>query len=663
MTGTPPEGTPEPGHNTGIRGHNVVNSVVYQDSIHYDVSPDSPPSKKYEVGVSYLREGCPSLARKLIADARANGYDGGQVRFHMMLALLSKRSYRDLDDEERQQLAALPQATHKLPADEWTRALVAVSAVLACYEDPSLDPVSARRKLHGVAAEQRQEITKHLDLVLTASLRESLWAETRQNAEVSRLAGGRLDRVWAYFHPIPAKPRARLVSPSTVSARDRVRAALGTLVAVGMLGYLGRTILSSGQALPILAYVLLVALGVVAARTGLEWRHLAGRLAAKQRAFSRFGARAYYDEPGFARSVDHEVRYYFGKFVPHGIEREAWLRESAGFQAALRNELVDIYRETRTEASRVHWLIRFHARDARKRWKHGTLFDYREQYRVRPVTQMSCVLSCVAVLAGSLYVGSVAVRIEILPNAAAAVLAFAGAWAAVSGWGHILCERRRISDQERERERIFAARKDEYRRWSQKLDNTRPSEEEMEDWLSYDRIMVLDKALSHYKLAWRDVLAYAFLQTPGDHSKRARVRNGPWRYSKYDLRLFLITVDGVRECMAELDFERVRFGDEARTNYRFDAVSSVHVEITDELRHALELTLMNGQPRQIRVIDDQVGVGEGEDPKKMADLNLDNAGFKHTLHILEGIAAEGKGWIDRDPDIRAQRRAGVPGGA
>jgi hypothetical protein len=172
----------------------------------------------------------------------------------------------------------------------------------------------------------------------------------------------------------------------------------------------------------------------------------------------------------------------------------------------------------------------------------------------------------------------------------------------------------------------------------------------METWLNCDKTLFLDKALHHYRLAWRDVIAYALLQTPGKHYKRARVRGGPWRYSKYDIRLFLITQDGVREVSTELDFEHVAFNGQERNNFRFDAVSSVHVAETNELSYTLELTLTNGPVRNIRVVDpDDQRPDSGENSDTFSRINLDAAGFTHTLHILEGIAAEGRNWIDRVP--------------
>lgn len=172
----------------------------------------------------------------------------------------------------------------------------------------------------------------------------------------------------------------------------------------------------------------------------------------------------------------------------------------------------------------------------------------------------------------------------------------------------------------------------------------------METWLNCDKTLLLDDAMRRYRLAWHDIIAYAFLQTPAKSYKRARVRGGPWRYSKYDIRLFLIAQDGVREISTELDFERAAFNGQERNNFRFDAVSSVHVTETGDLGYTLGLTLTNGPTRNIRVTDPEGYQSDSnESPDAFSRINLDAAGFAHTLHILEGIAAEGKGWIDPRP--------------
>ncbi|GAB2767435.1 hypothetical protein [Amycolatopsis magusensis] len=646
------------GATVGIQANEVHSSTVYQ------ILPDASPEEKYKVGIAYLRDGVPSRARELIEEARALGHDGAEVRFHWVLALLSKRSYRDLTTEEREQLANIPRTYEELPVNEWTPSLKAVCALLVCLSDTASDPGPALRDLTGLPAPQREMIVRHLDLVLTGSLRDSFWAEIRQNAEEAQFDLDRGNRVWAYFQPKPIRPRARPPAPTTTTAGDHIRATINTLAGGLAVGYLGKTVILAARPLPILAYFLALAAACVAARNGLRWHYRSERLTAKER---QFRGREYGPptlEAGFARSVDRAFQHYFHKYAPKEAERKSWVTEIAGFQRSLRNEIVDLYRESRIPVGRVHWLIRFTTREVRSKWQKGTLFEYREQYRVSTATKVSCSLSNILLVACTAYVFSAAIEVDLLPNAAAGLVAVAGALGAVPKWSRVFSERQRIKEEWLEHDEVLSAREAEYDRWVDKLDSTRPSETEMEDWLTADKTMVLDSALKHYRLAWRDVLTHAFLQTPGNNCKRARVPDGPLRYSKYDIRLFLITQDGVREISTEMDFEHARRNGQERNNFRFDAVSSVHVASTTELSYTLELTLMNGDPRNIRVTDpNRDRAAPGESPRSLARMSLDAAGFAHTLHILEGIAAEGKRWIERDPYVNDHAVAGLASGA
>ncbi len=178
----------------------------------------------------------------------------------------------------------------------------------------------------------------------------------------------------------------------------------------------------------------------------------------------------------------------------------------------------------------------------------------------------------------------------------------------------------------------------------------------MEAWLVCDKTILIDKALRQYRMSWQDVIAHAVLHGHSGKAKAGRARGGPWRYSKYDLRLFLITKDGVREVSSELHFDRAEFKGQQRDNYRFDALSSVHVAEGADKSQTLKLTLSNGPARNINATDissmepqHEVMQSDVEDwPENFLEMNLSAAGFEHALRILEGIAAEGKGWIERD---------------
>ncbi|MFI0469163.1 hypothetical protein ACH347_34250 [Saccharopolyspora sp. 5N102] len=288
--------------------------------------------------------------------------------------------------------------------------------------------------------------------------------------------------------------------------------------------------------------------------------------------------------------------------------------------------------------------------DVRKRWRAGTLFDFQRQYRTTPATKAWCSLTLIVAIPAAVIAAVAAFQTAPLPAVVAMLAAvLSGRTAAQRGF-HIIAERRRYAEEHLEQEQAFEERLAAYRRWEQKLNSIRPDEDEMETWLNSDKTLLLDKTLRHYRLAWRDIIAHSFLQTPAAGTKRARFQGCPWRYSKYDIRLFLVTLDGVREVSTELNFETGSYNGEERSNYRFDAVSSVHVATTSTLKYTLELTLSNGPTRNIRVTepDEQQPTPE-EHIDSFIALNLETAGFTPTLHILEGIAAEGKNWINHYP--------------
>ncbi|MBB5159249.1 hypothetical protein [Saccharopolyspora phatthalungensis] len=639
--------TAESGSFVGIQAEQVHNSTVYM------VSSDDPPEWKYRVGVRYLDNGVPLRARELITEAIAHGYANAEVRFHWVLAMLSKRSYRELDAEDRAQLAQLPGWLVTCVGDEWTRALEALCELLKYLGSPDGDPAAALAKLEALPARQREKIGRHCDLVLTGSMKDRFWADRRRAAERGRCAGDREKRVWAYFQPDPAHPRIRQPAPKATTLDDRLRAVLATGLLVASFGALGWILLQRQTPVPVIACLVLLVSGVVAARSGFEWRYRTQRLRAKER--ERVGRFDDHEagEPGFAKRVDHAFQYYAHKYAPEGVARAVWLAETRGIRATLRDEIVELYRESRITVGEITWLIRYVIRDVRRQWRKGLLFAYREQYRTSVSTKVTC-LSALAVAALALgAVADAAVRTDPLPALGSVLITVAGGRVATIRWWRILSERRRYSEEARERACDLEAREAEYRRWKGKLEATCPTEDEMAAWLECDRAMLMDEALRHYRLAWRDVIADTIVQTPARNRKRARVNGGPWRYPKYDLRLFLITADGVRELTRRLDFENASFHGCERGHFRFDAVSSLQVVESGEYDYTLELTLSNGPSRIIDVTEPPREIEQqATDEPGLSQISLDSTGFAHALHVLEGIAAEGKAWIHRATSTR-----------
>jgi hypothetical protein len=428
------------------------------------------------------------------------------------------------------------------------------------------------------------------------------------------------------------------------------------LIAGGVAGWL---VIEHATLPPMLAYLLAIAAGYVAARDGLEWHSHTKQLVRTERLYAARPDTDAAPGKGFASRVDRSFSYYMIKYAPKNLDSQAWRSETAGARRMLRNEVVELYRETRVPVERVNWLIGHMVLDLRERWLTGTLWEYRERLRTPAVRKGRCLLALAAFAAATVDVLWAAVPTHpVVAVGMAAMLAVSGRSAAC-GWGAIVGERRRYTVEQLEEKRISNQRQEAYLRWKKRLEDTRPSEREMETWLNSDKTIFMNNALNYYRLAWRDILAYALLQTPAKKYKRARVSMGPWRYSRYEIRLFLVTPDGVREVVTELDFKHASFVGQERHNFRFDAMSSVRVIETSDLSYTLTLTLTNGPTRDIRIVDavDQQP-GPGQSQQTFSRINLDAAGFTHTLHILEGIAAEGKPWIHRAPTIIINDAAG-----
>lgn len=643
------------GSNVGIQAETVADSHVYVNSTVYQASANHTAAEKFQAGVRYLRIGVPGQARELIYEAIVDGYDTGEVRFHWVLAMFSKRSYQDLTRSERDELARTADRLSEYADNEWWRALTVVCDLLESLTSQK-DPDSALTELMDLPGQQRELIERHLDLVLTGRNKDRLWAEMRGKAVRGRENHNRRNRVWAYFQPDPFEARARPPAPKSTTAGYWVTTIVWTSICAAAAGYIGWTVLTLARPWPILGLVAFLASLSVTARTGSDWRYRVRRLRLEDLEHLGNGVEEISQAPpgGFANRIDHLFTHYFTRRIPDTFEPQDWLETTAAIRRALRNEIVEIYRESRIPADRVRWLVRFLAGEVKRSWETGTERDYRTPYQTPLSTKaLYCISLTIAIITAPPVVIA-AFPAHPLSILLTAVLALGSGRSTVTRWLHIAEEHRRFEEDELEYKRVLGRRRQELVRWKTKLEATAPSEQQMEDWLYCDTMVLLGNTLRHYQLPWRDVVAHTFLQAPAKNTKKARAKRGPWRYSRYDIRLFLITRDGVREVCGELDFEHISFDKETRRNYRFDAVSSVHVAKTGRFGHVLDLTLSNGPTRNIHVTQPETTSPDpDEDLEELARMNLDTTGFARTLHILEGIAAEGRQWMNRDPYANA----------
>ncbi|MCU4748092.1 MULTISPECIES: hypothetical protein [unclassified Streptomyces] len=633
----------------GIQAETVHNSTVNF------VSPDASPQEKYKVGVRFLEEGVPSRARDLISEAIAHGYDNAKVRFHWVLAMLSARDHHDLDAEERQRLRHASEHVEEYSEGEWKDALRVTFSLIPILGTAKGETKRVLERLQDLSSRQRDAILHHLDLVLAGELKEGLWSEYRKRAEAARFGNDRIHRAWAYFVPDPIGPRALPPRPSTAAtarAALPVRAGL-FVVATAVLGVLA---LIANPAAAAIQVLVALGAGLAAARSGRLWwyqkRQLRNRvhesLVPHLRAPAATG-------DGFTNRVRHSFDYYFSIRAPHGFTSEEWLGYTIHVRNRLVGEIAFLYRESRISVDRVNWLIRYLAEDTRERYNKGSLFGhrYQNQNETLAAAKVICVIALVALgIIAQMMLGTVASGGD-SSQTLLGILAVVGAvWsghAAASCWLEAESEERRILEETQEYQERLAARESAYESWKSYLEATRPTELEMETWLTCDKTLLVDEALRHYQLTWRDLIAHTILMTPARPYKRGRIKGGPWRYSRYGFRLFLVTQEGVREISTEFDFADAKRGDKQRSNYRFDALSSVQVSERANVGYDLELILTNGPSRSIRVKDaDSHQLASGEDAEEISEINLNAAGFTQTFRLLEGIAADGKGWLERN---------------
>ncbi|MER5475637.1 hypothetical protein ABT026_01435 [Streptomyces sp. NPDC002734] len=630
----------------GIQAETVHNSTVYV------VPPDASPEEKYRVGLRYLENGVPSRARDMFRQAINNGYDNAEVTFHWVLAMLGARSYHDLGAEELRELHAAFARMPAHPEGEWKESLRVAFALLETAGTEDGDTKRVLDQVRALPPLQRDAILLHFDLVLAGGLKDGLWAENRKQAEADRFGNDRIGRVWAYFEPDPIGPRAVPPRPSTAAA---ARKALPVRAGVfgGLAAFLWILALIADPAAAVLQLLVVAGAGLTAVHFGRQWSYREQRSKT-----TGLGAQVPFtghpaaNGDGFTNGVRHSFDHYFSNRVPRGITPHDWLGWTAHLRSSLVAEIALLYRESRVGVDRVNWLIRHLAEDARDRHERGVLFDDQRENQATSALKALCVVALVVcgitalAMLGTVFSGGGAQVLLALLTVVGMV--WSGSTAA-SMWQQTQGEEHRVAVETREYEQRLAERQVAYEKWRTYLEATRPSELEMETWLACDKTLFVDEALRHYQLNWRDLITHTILMTPARPYKRGRVRGGPWRYSRYSLRLFLVTQDGVREISTEFDFTDASRGDEQRSNYRFDALSSVQVTERAQVGYDLELILTNGPARRIRVKDaDTHQLAPDENAQEIAEINLNAAGFIHTFRLLEGIAADGKGWIERN---------------
>lgn len=496
-----------------------------------------------------------------------------------------------------------------------------------------------------------------------AVLKDGIWQEEVQRAQERQRLGNRRGRAWMFFQPVPAKAVLPDPSPAWITRTDQRMLRIGALTLVLAGGYLAWQLLLHGIAFGVLGYVAAIGGGVVAARADAEWSFLTGRLRQKDAQFRASGSSpASPSDDKIADRVDALFKRYFGRFSEDKDERKRWEAAVAGFRRFHRNEIIGMSVAAGVaDAYEMAWLIRYQVRQLKKHWQCGELYDYQQELLPRPGTLAARHIGLAAAILGGIWT-VISLHAYPVTDAFGAIIAVTSALGIRRSWLRITLERRRYSADCEERDRRQADIDKEFARWSKILE-ARPSDEEMAIWLECDRTILLAQILDHFGLSRSQLNAHARLEEPGVGVKRARIEGGPVRCGSYRILMFLLAGDGVRQVRASLDFMNGILTIRERTSYRYDAIVSVCVVRETGRGQTFELRLKAGDPIKVCVREaDPEAIPEDGQEKNPAveepeNVDLDMASVSNTLHILEGVAAEGRHWLQQRDQARDQ--AGV----
>jgi len=650
------------------------------------ISQSATPKDKYRTGVENLRSGNPRAARDLIWEAMIDGWVSNEVLFHWLIAMLSRRTILEFTTSEITQLkSSRPRYTEN--GDVWADGVRLVyrlldSALPSFAEEAGWTATAADMELlieqvDDLDEKQRDMIWPHLELLLRGELVNKVWERDIQDAQSRRFTGNRCGRAWMYFHPVPAKVTLPLPPAESISQADRFIMQVSGGLAAAATGYLGWELLRHSDFPWLLGYVIVLAISLMVVDSELDRRFLADRKR-QQEEWSQASGQPPMNPSGnrLADQVGKLLIYYLKKCTPETMEYERWAAISAGFCKLCRSEILSICQENGVTASGVTWLIRFQVRQWSDHWQTGAPYRYYPTSLPSPDREVPRrEILGVPILAGIL----LAVILPAQPTfclipLAITMISISAGWLP---WLRINLERQRHAADSEDRTWRQAAIDEEFTRWSVRL-KARPEDAEMAAWLECDRTVLLGMTLDLFQLPRSWLTAYAFIEKRHPGARRAQIQNGPWRHAGYQLRIFLLAEDGARYVRAYLDFLTGKLSINERTSYRYDAIVSVHVSRKPgQGKHTFELRLTSGDPITVHVQDvepdesqldqDATLMGEPvEEAQEAAETaeaeetaTSDMASLTGLMHMLEGVAGEGRSWIQRR-DCRGARSGDAP---
>jgi pimeloyl-ACP methyl ester carboxylesterase len=216
--------------------------IIVGDVNNYTVKDSAPPAERFETALRLLDGNMARRASELIQEAVESGYKSNRVAYYWTLSVLSGRPFDRVRPDEYDTLQNCFAMADSGSRDEWLKALAMIMQLMNCLTRQERDQIDDDEydqivwAFDELGKERREEIRRHLDLIMTGALQDQLDARYAAEIRQNRMSDDRERRAWKFFEPNPEPPRLEEFDEPDVGPGSQVAAAIGAAIAgVGLL--------------------------------------------------------------------------------------------------------------------------------------------------------------------------------------------------------------------------------------------------------------------------------------------------------------------------------------------------------------------------------------------------------------------------------------------
>lgn len=296
--------------------------------------------------------------------------------------------------------------------------------------------------------------------------------------------------MWKFFEPDPEPPRPKVLRRPRFGPFEWAAAGCGAVLGAGGLA-LAFTLVASGS-----ADTAVIAGGVVVAGAWILLLWGPGQLPARYSALYPHRPRP--APNAFSAHVEQAVRQQFDKHAPtSAAQRSRWTVATMRARTLLAQEIVDLYAEPEVSPGAIDWLIAWYAENFARRWTAREPEDPDRRLRLLRLLMLAVGLGT---FAGGWYY-ALAEMTKVQKTVAFAALLWLAAGAVLLVWSRAdvyLARRRGAAADQAEADRILA---EETFAHEDRVDllADRPDDDEMAQWLDYDKIYLKTLAMNQLR--------------------------------------------------------------------------------------------------------------------------------------------------------------------